>query len=101
MAIDPELDQQLRDYRVTSGRFLIEDSDRPEIVLVDSFAADQSIQVGQVINILTAYGQSELTVVGLIANEGAGLNNLGKFGVISLAVAQEMARRPTRLTRST
>jgi putative ABC transport system permease protein len=98
--IDPLLDKQLRDYRITEGRFIEEDSankEKPEVVLVESFAIENSLSVGETITILTAFGPSELKVVGLMAGEGAGLTNLGKFGVITLGVAQELARRTDEL----
>jgi len=95
--IDPLLDTQLRDYRITDGRFIEEDAKEPEVVLVDSFADENNLLVGQTVTILTAFGPSDLKVVGLMAGEGAGLTNLGKFGVITLKVAQELAKRPDEL----
>jgi len=92
--IDPVLDPVLRDYRVTVGRFLESDSEQPEVVLVESFALEHDLSVGETISILTAFGKADLKVVGLMAGEGAGLTNRGKFGVITLAVAQELAHRP-------
>lgn len=80
--IDPTLDQRLREYRLTAGRFLELDAEQPEVVLVESFAMDNDLAVGQTISILTASGPAELKLVGLLAGEGAGLTNLGKFGVI-------------------
>jgi len=95
--IDPLLDTQLRDYRITEGRFIAEDAKKPEVVLVESFASENNLTVGQTVAILTAFGSSDLKVVGLMAGEGAGLTNLGKFGVITLEVAQELAKRPDEL----
>ena len=95
--IDPLLDSKIRDYRITEGRFLEENEDQTEVVLVESFAQENDLSVGQTLTILTAYGPSEMKVVGLMAGEGAGLTNLGKFGVISLGVAQELAQRPDEL----
>jgi putative ABC transport system permease protein len=95
--IDPQQDPLMRDYRITSGRFLAPGADQSEIVLAEAYALANTIAVGKTISILTAYGQSELAVVGLMADEGAGLTNLGKFGVITLEVAQDLSRRPAEV----
>jgi putative ABC transport system permease protein len=95
--IDPILDKELRDYVLTDGRFLKENQEQPEVVLVESFAQENNLSVGETVTILTAFGPSEIKVVGLIAGEGAGLTNLGKFGVITLKAAQKLAQRPDEI----
>jgi putative ABC transport system permease protein len=95
--IDPILDKELRDYTLTDGRFLKANVEQNEVVLVESFAQENNLSVGQTATILTAFGPSELKVVGLMAGEGAGLTNLGKFGVITLKAAQELAQRPDEI----
>jgi putative ABC transport system permease protein len=91
--IDPVLDQQLREYQLTDGRFLDPEAEQPEVVLTESFARENNLTTGQIISILTANGKTDLKLVGLLAAEGAGLTNLGKFGVVTLATAQKIARR--------
>ncbi len=86
----PEIDVQIRDYTVTAGRFLTSTSDDYEIVLVESFALDEDIQVGDRIVMQTTQGPERLKVVGLIAMDGPGQQNQGKFGVVSLVTAQKM-----------
>jgi putative ABC transport system permease protein len=91
--IDPLLDMKLRDYNMTEGEFLTDDPDEHEIVLVDSFAKDNDIELGEQIRILTALGPTKMNVVGFMAEEGAGLTNYGKFGVVHLKYAQELTNR--------
>jgi putative ABC transport system permease protein len=88
--IDPVLDEQVRDYTITAGRFLAQGADNFEIVLVETFAADQDIQAGDRVMIQTTQGAERLRVVGLMAMQGPGQQNQGKFGVVSLATAQKL-----------
>ncbi|HAM63899.1 MAG TPA: hypothetical protein DCP62_09765 [Erysipelotrichaceae bacterium] len=92
--IDPLKDPDVRDYRITQGRFLDPASDEKQLVLVEEYAQDQEIEVGQTINVLTVNGPVRMNVVGFIAKEGVGLTNLGKFGVMTLPLAQELTNRP-------
>lgn len=91
--IDPVQDPLVRDYRVTQGRFIEPDASNRQLVLVENFAVDKQIEVGHEINLLTSAGLITFEVVGLMAKEGAGLTNLGEFGVLDLPVAQEMIGR--------
>ena len=90
----PEVDASIRDYTVTAGRFLTSTSDDFEIVLVDTFATDEEIKVGERIVLQTTQGPERLKVVGLIAMDGPGQQNQGKFGVVSLVTAQKMKATP-------
>ena len=92
--IDPILDPEVRDYRVTEGRFIRNTDQTIEVVLVEAYARDQSIEVGQTIQVLTAFGPMDVHVVGLLAKEGAGLTNMGKFGIMTLTHAQSITQRP-------
>lgn len=91
--IIPSLDLQTRDYTLTDGKFLRDDLDSREVVLVENLAAEEKIQVGDRIQILTPYGGDRLKVVGLIAREGPGQTNNGSFGVIPYVTAQEIFDR--------
>jgi len=90
--IDPIKDRNLREYRLTQGEFLDPDSTQLQMVLVEDYALDQSIEVGQTIQVLTEYGLKDIEVIGFIAKEGAGLTNLGKFGILNLSVAQDLSQ---------
>lgn len=92
--IDPAVDNQMRDYTLTAGRFLTSADDPYSLVLVDTFAQDQEIAVGQRILIQTSEGQERLRVIGMIAMQGAGQQNQGNFGVVSLETAQKLTDRP-------
>jgi len=87
--IDPELDGQVRIYELMDGRFLSPVLDEQEIVLVDAFAKENEITVGDTIEIITEIGIEELTVVGLIEKKGAGQLNNGAFGVLPIETAQK------------
>lgn len=91
--IHPLNDLDIRDYRITQGRFMQLSSGDMEVVLVEDYALEHDLETGQTISILTSHGQAELKLVGLIAKESAGLTNLGKFGVMELGAAQELSRR--------
>lgn len=91
--VDPALELQARDYSITRGNFLSGDSNAFEIVLVENFAKDKELEVGDWVEILTPNGIERLKLVGLIAREGPGLSNNGSFGIVPLQVAQLMFNR--------
>lgn len=95
--IDPIKDPNVREYRLTQGKFLDPASSQLQMVLVEDYAMDQSIEIGQTIEVLTEYGLKEIEVIGFIAKEGVGLTNLGKFGVLDLSVAQQLSQRPNEV----
>ena len=88
--IDPRVDSQVRDYKLVDGRFLSEQEEAEEIVLVQSYAAEKELMVGDWVEINTPFGPIMLKLVGLIAEEGAGRQNNGAFGVLPLKTAQEI-----------
>jgi putative ABC transport system permease protein len=91
--IDPALDLKAREYQIVTGRFLSDDPDAYEIVLVEDYAAEEQIQVGDDIEIVTTERVETLRVVGLMDKEGPGRLNNGAFGVIPLRAAQEIFSR--------
>jgi putative ABC transport system permease protein len=91
--IDPQVEPLAREYTITAGRFLSSQTDAYEIVLVESFADENDLEVGDRIEILTPNGVERLELVGLMAREGPGLNNNGSFGVVPLRPAQQMFNR--------
>ena len=95
--IVPALEIQTRDYILREGRFLTNGLKEREIVLVESFAEDEGIQVSDLIKIITPNGTKELKVVGLIAREGPGKTNNGSFGVIPLETARQLFNRSNEL----
>jgi putative ABC transport system permease protein len=95
--IDPLADPAVRDYKLKQGSFLSPSGGVQEIVLVENYAAENNLKVGNIIELLAADGPQEFKIVGLIAKEGAGLNNNGAFGVIPLRTAQELFNRTGEL----
>jgi len=92
--IDPFLDPILRAYNLASGKFLSGDLDANEIVLVESFANENNLQVGDWVEIVAAAEPVRLRLVGVISKEGPGQLNNGAFGVIPLTRAQKIFDRP-------
>ncbi len=91
--IDPGFDPLAREYTTTAGRFLSNNLDIYEIVLVEDYANDENIKLGDRVGIITPNGIEKLRVVGLLAKEGAGQTNNGMFGIIPVNAAQKMFNR--------
>jgi len=91
--VDPLGEPQVRDYTLTAGRFLSGEDDAYELVLVENYAADEEIEVGDRVGILTPNGVEKLRVVGLMAREGPGQTNNGVFGVLPVQAAQQLFDR--------
>lgn len=91
--IDPQSDMQLRDYVITSGRFLGEDLAAREIVLVSNYMEDKELEIGDWFTIVTPNGTEDLKIVGIMSREGPGQTNNGAFGVIPIKTIQEFFNR--------
>lgn len=91
--IDAKEDQTVRDYMVTKGTFIEEGASDNQILLVEDYAKDNDILVGQSITLLTSTESTELKVVGLLKKDRAGLVNSGKIGIMDLVVAQDLLKR--------
>ncbi len=97
-AIDPEEDQKVRDYVITEGSFFKMD-DEAKILLVYDYAVEKDIQLGDKIKIQLEQGVEEMEVIGLLKKEGAGMTNLGKFGVMPLSYGQKILKSEDEITR--
>jgi len=92
--IDPEADKHLRSYTPTQGQFLSRTSRQRDLVLVEKFAADHAIKVGDSITLRLANNTDEkFKVIGLLASEGAGQLNGGNIAFITLASADTLFTR--------
>ncbi len=91
--IDPALEPSLREYKLLEGSFLQDDSAQREVVLVETYAEDKELEVGDWLPIITPNGVESLKIIGLIAREGAGQTSNGSFGVIPLRTSQELFNR--------
>jgi putative ABC transport system permease protein len=97
--IDPQRDQLVRSYTLAAGSFLSPEPDAAEIVLVDSFADENDLEIGEEVEINTEAGLEQLRLVGLMAKEGPGQLNNGAFGVIPLSTAQKLFYREGKLSQ--
>ena len=91
--IDPGEDRNVHNYTITEGQFLEDDDHSYEVVLVENFAQDQDIHVGNQIEIVTPNGNEILRVVGLMKKDGMGKLNNGTFGILPLKAMQELFNR--------
>jgi len=92
LGIQPDLDQQVRDYTLTAGKWLPEAETRAyKALLVQDYADEQGYQLGDDIEILLDDAEKEtLEIVGFIAKQGPGLQNEGAVMVIPLDTAQRL-----------
>ncbi|MCA9939922.1 MAG: ABC transporter permease [Anaerolineales bacterium] len=99
MGVDPELDPLVHDYTLSTGRLLQARETGYRVVLVDTYAEDKGIEVGEDLALATPDGVARLRVVGLIAKEGIGVTNAGVIGFTPLPVAQELFAAGGTLTQ--
>lgn len=91
MGRDAAADAAVHEFKLVDGRYLQPDETAYSVVLVENYAADKELAVGDDLTILTpAFGPTTLRVVGLIAKEGLGISNEGAVGIAPLPVAQEL-----------
>ncbi len=87
--IDPLIDQATREYTIVDGRFLSDDPRAEEIVLVNSYAEENDLALGDWVEIVTQFGTERFRLVGLMDEQGPGRLNNGAFGVIPIELAQK------------
>ena len=95
--IDSSSESLVRDYQVVQGRLLNDELDAGEIVLVESYAVDNELQIGDWVQILTPVGVQDLKLVGLIARDGPGQINNGSFGLVPIETLQTLFERGNEL----
>ena len=91
--IDPLRDNQVRDYSIAAGRFLSPDLLADEVVLVNSYADQNELEIGKYMEFVAAGQVEKLRIVGLMEKEGPGKLNNGAFGVLPLGTAQKLFDR--------
>jgi putative ABC transport system permease protein len=96
--IDLQKDPAIRSYKLVAGRLLGGDS-ADEIVLVQEFASEKKLRLGDWVKLLTPTGPQRLRLCGLIAREGAGQVNNGAIGFLSLELAQKVFDRRGAIDR--
>lgn len=73
MGVDPELDPEVRDYKIVAGRKPVEGNEEEvfnEVVLDEGFAVQRGIKLGDKVSLLTQRGPREFDVVGLTQPQG-------------------------------
>jgi putative ABC transport system permease protein len=100
MGRDPVVDLEVHDYELVDGRLLQPGETAYNVLLVDEYAADKGVEVGEDFTIMTpSSGPAALRVVGLIAREGIGVTNEGVIGIVPLNVAQELFDQTGQLSQ--
>ncbi len=97
--IEPGRDVHIRAYTLMAGRFLEPNETRHSIVLVDEYAAEIGIEVGEKLEIILFAGETSLRVVGLIREQGPGTINAGSVGFVPLSVLKTLYERGSQLDR--
>ena len=91
MAADAGADVAIHSYNLVDGRLLKPNETAYNIMLVETYAEEKGIEIGEDFAILTpTSGVVELRVVGLIAKEEIGISNEGVLGITSVQVVQEL-----------
>lgn len=100
MGRDPEADQAVHEYKLVDGRLLRPGETAYSILLVDEYADEKEMDVGDDFGIVTPNeGIVPLRVVGIIAKEGIGITNEGVVGITPLPVAQELFNAGGEITQ--
>jgi putative ABC transport system permease protein len=86
--VDPALDAAVRDYELIAGEFLPKDEDAYAALLVQDYAQDEGLTVGDDLTILVADDVETFRIVGLIRKAGPGLQNNGAVAIVPIGAAQ-------------
>ncbi|MBI5565745.1 MAG: ABC transporter permease [Chloroflexi bacterium] len=91
--IDPELDQEARQYNLIAGRFLKPGERSYSAIFTQEYAGEKGITVGKDVDILLPTGSATLRCVGIVRKDGPGLMNSGAVAFVPLEVVQELFSR--------
>jgi len=86
--VDPALDRAVRDYEVVAGDFLPEDSDAYVALVVQDYADEEGLTVGDDLTILISDSVESFRIVGLISKSGPGMQNNGAVAIVPIGAAQ-------------
>lgn len=98
IGVRPDTDKEFRGYTLNKGNFL-KNSRTKELILVESWASDHNVNLGDNVLLAASDGKAEFKVVGLIAAKGIGKVMGGAVGIISLGNAQTVFRLPDKATQ--
>lgn len=97
VGIEPEEDAAVRVYTLESGRLLAGRERGGAVVLGAVAARRQGLEVGDRVTLDIGTEGRDLTLVGLLADRGAGHVNRGDVGYVDLRLARELSGAPGRL----
>ena len=86
--VDPTLDQVVRDYELVAGNLLTDDRDAYVALLVQDYADDKGLTVGDDLTILVSDRAESFRIVGLIRKAGPGMQNNGAVAIVPIGTAQ-------------
>jgi putative ABC transport system permease protein len=86
--VDPALDRTVRDYELVAGHFLPDDREAYAALLVQDYADDKGLEVGDDLTILVPESVESFRIVGIIRKEGPGMQNNGAVAIVPLGAAQ-------------
>lgn len=86
--VDPVLDRAVRDYELVAGDFLGDDRDAYVALLVQDYAEEKGLSVGDDLTILISDSEKSFRIAGLIRKAGPGLQNNGAVAIVPIGAAQ-------------
>jgi putative ABC transport system permease protein len=86
--VDPALDRVVRDYEVVAGGLLPDDANAYVALLVQDYAHDKGLTVGDDLTILISDRAESFRIVGLIRKAGPGMQNNGAVAIVPIDAAQ-------------
>jgi putative ABC transport system permease protein len=86
--VDAGVERKVRDYDLVTGTFLSDDRSAYAALLVQDYADDKGLKVGDDLTILVPSGVESLRIVGLIRKAGPGMQNNGAVAVVPIGAAQ-------------
>ena len=97
--IDPASDRAVRDYEMVSGSFLPNNQDAYVALIVQDYADDKGLTVGDDLAILVSNNEESFRILGTIRKAGPGLQNNGAVAVVPIAAAQAAFGLGSNLTQ--
>lgn len=88
--VDPAVDRTVRDYELVAGNFLPDDREAYAALLVQDYADDKGLEVGDDLTILVPESVESLRIVGIIRKAGPGMQNSGAVAIVPIGAAQAM-----------
>lgn len=96
VGIDLDPSQRFYPYRLERGRLF--EHDRAEVLLPSRLAKSLGLDLGDTTTLSTPTGDRDVTLVGILADSGAGRFNQGRVAFVSLSLAQRLEGRSDALS---